>query len=417
MYDLLSDEAVSALCSNLGILSAGFIFIDPFRQLTRFFAEDGRAEQTYSTRYLWTDGEAGKRWSDAVHRLFVRVRTAQRKHAEDAGIRTEDFFRHIPKESESSYCSGEADQSVRRQHALHYVPLGEMLFTMLAWHSLSTAISRGSGSRGLDEANVGLNDEYESQPSCTWNGVDLLAGERSQSDADESGSLHTAWDTLCSKTLRLGLVWETLNVTQAGTNDHSTEFIAVAQFASKIGAIQNTDHSQLNSQSLNVAIQRYIPLFLQSLGASIQHPTICEAQAALDRYARFPILPFYVWHALDDSPKCYLVSPVWTSQQYFVEVDDAQSKFCYHLGLALSAVLPLRRIDWTLPQDLHVDGGMRCSDADPLVIANVIRLMARPLVEDHVYSSVIRENQESKKERIGALAREVIDGKGDQSTD
>jgi hypothetical protein len=43
--------------------------------------------------------------------------------------------------------------------------------------------------------------------------------------------------------------------------------------------------------------------------------------------------------------------------------------------------------------------------------------MARPLVEEHIYSSVIRENQHSKREKIEALAREIIDGNRIQPND
>jgi hypothetical protein len=292
-----------------------------------------------------------------------------------------------------------------------------MLFTMFVWRSLGIAISRGDANRALEDISVGLQDEQDASLPCSWNGVNLLEGEDAQDNIEEKHPLHEVWNASCAKTPNLISVLEALNVTRTGTGTQGEEFGAFARFVSELGGVQDGVATQLDLQSLNQAAQRLIPRFLQSLGAHTSNPTIGEALLALERYARFPIIPFYVWNILDGSPKCYLVSPVWTSQQYYVEVDDSRSSHCYHLGLALSAVLPLCRIDWTLLSGTAGENSTRTSDADPLVIANVIRLMARPLVEEHIYSSVIRENQHSKREKIEALAREIIDGNRIQPND
>src|SRR5947207_5006334 len=84
MGAVLNDEAVRALCSSLGILCAGFFFIDPIKEFTRFFDNERNEQDTYRTQYIWSDPQASEQWSDAVHRLFVQVRSAQREHAKEA---------------------------------------------------------------------------------------------------------------------------------------------------------------------------------------------------------------------------------------------------------------------------------------------------------------------------------------------
>jgi hypothetical protein len=186
-------------------------------------------------------------------------------------------------------------------------------------------------------------------------------------------------------------------------------FRALERFSRTIGAIEDNSDARLSCESLNTAIQRFLLPFLNLLGASPVPSTIRAAKIALERYARFPILPFLSWYVLDDgAPKCYLVSPIWTSQQFVIEVDDRDFQTCRHLGIALSAVSPLRSVDWTLPTDVSTTEGQLCSTADPFVVANVIRLMGRPLVEENLYSSVLREIEERGIAATKEMVKKVI---------
>jgi hypothetical protein len=416
MGDILSDEAVRSLCSKLGILSSGFFFIDPHEGWTRFFDQDERRKpKTYRTQYVWFDESAGQQWSDLIHWLFVHVRATQRTYAKKAKKRTEDFFRHIPKDSGAGYCVAEADRVLRLKYAIHYVTLGEMVFTMLAWRSLIAAVSRGKANAPLDQLNIGFEDEHNATLSCPWGGSDLLNRGHSGTGTGRWGQLRNAWEVLARSSLSLRSEWHGLGVHQSDYGPPSTQFVALTRFAIAAGAIGDGDAPQMTCALMNGAIQKNIASFLRHLGLKREPRNVRDALSAIERYSRFPLLPFYAWHALDRAPKCYLVTPVWTSQRYSVEVDDAKCRRCRHLGLALSAVSPLRRIDWTLPADLPSNNGIHSSDADPVVVANLIRLMARPLVEEHLYGKELRELKARVKEQANAKVQESIGSGGDQA--
>ena len=410
MDQVLSDEAVRALCSNLGILSTGFYFIDPLGKYTRFFKnEQGQQRQTYGTQYLWSNEEAGRTWSGVIHRLFVHMRTIQQKQSEAEGRRTEDFFRYVPKEKDISGM-GDPDKRIRLEHMFHYVPLGEMLFTMILWHSLLVAVDRGDGVLPLERLSVGLDDAWLSNPKCLWRSEDMLKADQAVTTVEESNKFALAWQILCGGTRNLASVWRKLNIYRSGTDKRGVEFDALVAFTNSISAVAVVNEESLSSEDLNAKIQTLVAIFLRQLVGEQSNLTISDALQLLERYARFPILPFYFWTGLDGAPKCYLVSPVWTSQQYGVKVDDPECPNCRHLGLALSATLPLAKIDWTLPDGISLNDRVRCSDAEPLVVSNVIRLMARPLVEEHLYSTLVREIKASHKSEIIDLVRKEVAG-------
>lgn len=394
MSALLRAEDVRSLCAKLGILSSGFFFIDPHEGWIGFFDKNKRKRpRTYRTPYVWSNATAGRRWSELVHSVFVQVRALQRRYRRRAGklrLRGEDFFRYIPKDGKPGYCVGDTDRSLRLMYALHYVTLGEMLYSMLLWRGLTAAVARGDGDLPIHKLNVGLDDAYGDSPACLWAGVDLLKEPSPANWRHITKELREAWALASGGNRCLRREWNSVGLRTSDPTGVDVAFAAVVKFAVAIG-VSSGKEAAPSPEALNTAMQRGLPLFLSRLGAHQVPRTIRSALSAVERYARFPILPFYVWTALDGVPKCYLVVPVWTSQQYWVDVDDIACTQCRHLGLALSAVSPLRRLDWTLPASIGTCGETGMSDADPVAVANLIRTFGRPLVEEHLYGREIRE--------------------------
>lgn len=409
MDRVLKDDAVHALCANLGISSAGFIFIDPVKQFTRFFDNDSDQQKTYHTEYLWQNTEAKHLWVDTVHRLFVQVREAQgqlQKSEATTENRTEDFFRYLPKDDCVDVYFGEAERNSRLQYTLHYVSLGETLFTMLAWRNLLAAVNFGLGETSLTGLDVPFDAALRLPLACEWNGASLLRMKY----ADEQNQIVELWHTVCNSTSTLSSVFAALGVSASEGNKQSLERRALVTFIAMLAEQPGTDFVDLPDEQLNLKIQALIPCFLRRLYSGELKEDVLASLHALERYARFPVMPFHVWHVLDGSPKCYMVSPVWTSQQYSVPVDDVP---CRHLGLALCAVQPLSKIDWTIPELHGSPPPSWCSEAGPVLVANVIRLMARPLVEQHLYSSAVRELQLRLEDEFTTKTQNVIHRDGE----
>lgn len=390
MESVLSDESVRSMCKHLGILSGGFLFRDELRKLTRFFSEDLNDEpKTYRTDYIWFNSEAEK-WTDLVHSIFVHVRTSQYNYSKKMNMRMEDYFRYIPKDYGLDCCIAKEEQQLRRIHSVHYVSLGEMLFTLLVWRHIAAGVALHGPNFPLDQLNIDLDVEDERLGAWSWDGVDLLHPGSLGADLQWLDELAEAWKTLYSGKPSLRMEWGLLGLRrEVPPGDAAIENFALHKFASTIGAIQESpEQGTVSDEALWAAIQGSTANLLQILGVARDVSTVGDALQTIERYARFPLLPFYAWHALDGAPKCYLVSPVWTSQQHAVTVDHID---CRHLGLALCAVAPLRRIDWTLPPKFSPSDAPHLSDADPAVLANILRLMARPLVEGLLYSRVVDE--------------------------
>jgi len=268
-----------------------------------------------------------------------------------------------------------------------------MLFTIMAWRCLAVGLQLRGGAAPLADLDIGLGQVFPVYATCRWNGVDLLNSAHFRESGGRSDLLEAAWHELWGNRDCLRHDWHLLGLHSTASGNTTMERDALLTFIIGIGGLgPAASKAAVTDDVLNSAIQRNIANFIRHLGIIEQPGTVAEALTLIERYARLPILPFYMWHALDGAAKCYLVNAVWTSQKYNVVVDDAWGR-CRHLGLALSAVAPLLRIDWTIPRSSSLGSEMRCSDADPLVLVNVIRLMARPLVEEHVYNSVFETVQ------------------------
>ena len=405
MQPVLDEDAVYSLCASLGILSSGFLFVDPNIGKTHFFnSYDQRMPTTYRTRYVWRAADAEARWGALVHRLFVHVREVQAKQASPELPRTEEYFRYLPPDDGPGFYVAKADRDAREDLVLHYVPLGEMLFCILAWRSLIAGIVLLGEDASLGGDLITLDQTYAFSQTCIWDNVDLLI-EDSPLQPEWRQQLREAWQTISGESASLRRDWELFEVAGSELSPPSLMRHALLTFVRNLVDQPRLEREEgATDEYLNRAVLSSLMVLLNRLGVPSEPKTLKEALTSLERYARFPILPFYFWHALDPAPRCYLVSPVWTSQQYSIEV--AGNAACRHLGLALSAVMPLQNLDWTLPKKIGGEDQAYYSGTHPLVVTNVMRLMARPLVEGNLYSSAVRELEERVAEQFKAKVKE-----------
>lgn len=381
MQCLLQSAEVFQLCVRLGIDSAGFLFQDVFKSWTKFFREQG-PPLTYSTPYIWSTEEKQARWSPFVHALFVRIREAQQDLVKPDKARTEDYFSYIPHDpwNDTSFC--EQERSYRKELGLHYCTLGEMAFTMAAWRILRTAEAQGRSAVPIAALPLSLSDPCE-QNSYRWLGRDLL---RPMGGSTADAVHRTDWSEALPVRRSLGEEWGELGLARESGPAVSAIRVAFIRFIGALNVPETSFIPEIDDAALLRLTIAALPAFFRHLGCPATCNTVADCSEMFERKARFPVPAFYAWQLLDGVPRSYLVSPVWTSQKYTVRTEHGT---CRHLGLALCAVRPLSRIDWTLPE--QTVASRHVSAADPIVISNVLKLMARPLVEGSLYDTAVRE--------------------------
>ena len=386
MQRIVDDEVVLSLCERLGICSTGFLFHDTLKNITRFYREN-KASPTYRTHYLWNDASLHEDWSNCLQWLFVKVRESQYSARRDGNIRAEDYFVNLPVSQHDSRVF-EPERSWRQQFGVHYCSVGEMLYSATLWRLLSLARDSGLGRVAVTELNMPLDHCGNDKAPCTWRGKPVIPTRRYglARETEEAITLfQELWSSEIGPQQRWYDEWPTLLLSLP---DHSpnvplrSAVLAFIERANLMPSVSGIDIA--NDTALNQALIAAAPRFVEWLSYEDEVKTVDDALLVLETLARLPILPFYFWNALNAAPTCYCVIPIWTSQNHWVTVPDGK---CYHLGLALTGIRPLQAWDWTFDaSDVE-----QCSMAEPLVLINVLRLMARPLVENNLYECLWTE--------------------------
>jgi len=413
MQAILDDEVVVSLSERLGIVSTGFLFHDIFKNKTRFF-EIGKTPPTYSLTYLWDDQQPHEELSGCVHWLFLKVRHLQYELRIRGEPFAEDYFANIPCDSADRRAHN-SEEPWRRKYNIHYCTVGEMLFTAFTWRVLSIAIDAGFGQTLINQIYMNVNSPL-SNSECRWRNqfvTQPVSNFESQKDGVNAILFSEFWDKSVRNKGIWHEEWETLLLSSTNPAFQVLHRNAVFQFIKRCGFTAERTIEDINdTEMLNRVFQSAIPNFLIWLNNGQPPGTVNESLTVLETMARFPILPFFYWNATNGAPMCYFVAPVWTSQKYAIIVPSGK---CRHLGLALSGVRPLSKLDWTL-NEANIK---RCSNAEVLVIISYLRLMARPLVEGNLYHWLLREIEEQRvdfvTDKIKSRWQQTDDNKGEKS--
>lgn len=408
MQTTLECDEVVALCGRLGICSAGFMFLDRFTRMTRFFSTTPEPSPTYKTPYISRSPLISEALSDELHILFVHIREQQSNWLDREDSVVPEYLRYLPA---ADYCIVQEETPLREQYGIHYCSYGEMVVTTFLWRALSAASGAGRSDEPF-ESILPLPFDFISpqEPSLRW-GPEELFDKIDVFVATRGGPalLRDVW----GKKIRPGITWRdewpALRLDHE-MNQHSEASRRAGLTFCRALAADDTGKSAvglaIDDETINRSYSAALMPLLQALGCRAKPATVRDALRALEAFARFPVPPFYVWNALERDPKVYCVVPVWSSQGYPIVHNEREYN---HFGLALTGLSPMRKIDWTWPADLPEAECQWPVNTDPLIVTSLLRLMARPLVEHSLYGRLVKFAEETTKEELGDNAKAVLD--------
>lgn len=409
--ELIEDGDTEALCRELGLRSAGFLFLDVHQRVMRALAnyrDDPSlaalvdVSRVVRTPYYWSSQNSA-RYEGLLHSLFYFVREWQDSEdiswdPNDRDFRVEtEFLLYLPSVSACDIASDRA-----KEMDVHYCQVGDLWLTILLWRMACCARDAGFGESSLNE----LDDEFFDAPiaskACNWRGRDLL-GHDHLARAPELVGLVDLWRGKAC----VGATWReefTDLVTDNSVEGRlrSWRWQVALGMARQLGVPSDEAGPHVSQCSLLLSVA---PKFVRSLvrdGVSV--PEALTANHLIDfieRRSRFPVLPFFIWNVIEDQPVTYLVSPIWTSQQYPVKVLGAD---CQHIGLALCAVDVIPEFEPGDVRTLLAKEGEARREPSAAVLTSLLRVVARPLVEGSLYASGVMaaRNEHDFLKRVGA---------------
>lgn len=394
--DLVADKDIEALCRELGVRSAGFLFLDVHERVLRFVARmrddpellaATNVSRSVKTPYYWASGQSAK-YEKLIDSLFVLVREWQvsedvqwAENERDCQVDTE-YLSYLPSVSASELMTARA-----KEMDVHYCQVGDLWLTIFVWRMLCCARDAGLGESAIHSIDEGLLDLPLDTKECRWRGHNLLEPSLAI-ELPALGELAGLWkDVACvGSTWRLELA-ELLRDDAPNGEKRSWREHAAVDVARRIGALRDEEVSTNSFAATLIAVApKFVRSFVSNEADTCDVQTVNELIGVVERRARFPILPFFLWNVVEQGPITYLVAPVWTSQQYPVKVLDSD---CQHIGLALCAVDPIpefesRDLDTVIPR-----GMSKHREPPAAVLVSLLRVIARPLVEGSLYASAV----------------------------
>jgi hypothetical protein len=408
MQSTLEREEVVSLCSRLGICSAGFMFLDRFTRMTTFFTTTSEPSPTYKTPYISTSSTFSQDLRDEIHVLFIQMREKQVGWLDDDRATVPEYFRCLPSLDSSLF---KEEQDLRDRFGIHCCSHGEMVVTTFLWRSLIAARKAGRGGEQVESAlPLALASAADASiEQLEWSGDNLF--KKVHQFATARGQSQAVLKEVWHEHVRPGTTW--LDEWRALRLNHERfEYSEIARraglrFCEAIGGKAPGTYDALISddENINRIFSAALMPLLKSLSQEVEPKTVDYALAQLESYARFPIPPFYVWNALDLDPKAYCVVPVWSSPGH--PLPHRERKY-YHFGLALTALRPIRQIDWTWPNASVCPVSHRALEIDPLIVTSLLRLMARPLVEQSLYDPLVRYALAQGEKKMQGLYKRAL---------
>lgn len=400
MQDIVFSEPVTSSCKDMGIASTAFLYHDLLTQNTRFY-EKGKTPETYGTRYLWGDGCTHEKWSRCLQWLFETDRTIK-INSRDTGISyEEDYFVNLPCKNPAPRTLSE-ESEWKENYKIHYCTVGEIIYTCFVWRALSMAFTLGQGDLMLDKLCLEMDALLDGQSNkCLWRDRNVLDPRDNAMYMEELSTFSDFWSEIHKSGAKWRDVYTSLLLDGVEDRDKISNRAAVIKFLSVIHPEGSHIPEDVCLSLLNNRLSQSIERFVCWVGFGDKPRTVSEALFVVETSARFPILPYYYWNAVNRAPMCYLVTPVWTSQNYSIEVPAGK---CHQLGVSLTAVVPLVELDWTLIEETK----QRSVDIPVRLITDYLRLMARPLVENNLYAYSLKELEEKLKEQMTDQYEKVL---------
>ncbi|MEM6483368.1 MAG: hypothetical protein AAF662_00045 [Pseudomonadota bacterium] len=370
-YDkLLHNEDASAYFENLGLASAGFLFEDIPSDRYNFFSGDPDAHRSYLVPYL-VEGVARESKAQAaawLHTLFVHVRESQLEEQDENSEYLPDHIAWL-------------DTEPRPWKACR---IGEIFFWCYLWRLMLQATETSTSASlelrackvelhwaqsGKSVSDVWLSKQHENSAGIIgWNFVKEPVPHQFQSIHESS--------------------WiEALNAIHLPKSGAviASEFRKLNLPVNESGILQRD-----SPESWEQALRNPARTFLEKYCAGF---TRDETLLWIERNAPFPILPFYVWNAVDRSPKTYFVSLIWQSPSQPVRKNRAAR---HAVGFALCATRPFDSIEHQLPDSWAK------AEYSPAEISSLLGDLSSPLVDANFYAPISKQLMKLREREVMA---------------
>lgn len=432
---------------TLGVWVGGFIFVDPtsgrvvplFRQRA---ASHDPSMQSFALPYTWRRFP-GKPTESLIDDMFYQWRSSESLTGPwDDTHWPPEYYMDLPE-----LCLSEKEQTAARsvfeEIGCHYCPYGEVLFFTLAWRFLlRIAQCKGwlADPRSLTFDLVAEGRRAEDQdPQSLWS-TELWTNNASREISwyeharSLRGDLDAAWHQIMRTTVDIGSAtdgwradWRVLQLVRISSDGVlllgeglspllaycalSLELLGnkatagrLRRYRSQLLPDQPVGHETM--ARINTLLQETILEVLTGCGSTHeQSGTVADSLRMLHRMARFPVLPYYYWAAVDPVPRAHLVVPVWHSTAETIRLPVTRPSFPFPLrsaatprtaatnivGVAVVGVTPFAGLDPTLDANCSTSA----SDGDPrkrlYLVREYFELLARPVVDLYFYRRVAQK--------------------------
>lgn len=402
-------------------------------------------------------------YQELIDGLFLGRRGKQPLMGGEQNIYSPEFYWQLAQIYHKKYHRFEPSEFTQYLHDQRspyvYCPIGEMAFFLYAWRLLFRHFQRtGSLTDSISEnlsfsreekarcANIWRLDVWQKhsgiRPELDWlRTLDDLGKSEEPSKfrdnlvrqwADVHQRLDVGVDGSADISQYWKLDWFSLGLLKKGANHFNggkpTDMLfSLLEFARSLNKGHNWVFEDLGSlrdsiqeksvvdwkdlERLDSALQACALAFLRKGMNGIR--SISALLSELHSLARFPLLPYFYWTAIDGLPKEHFVFPIWESWRFPVEVrvperDGRSSTFTIPaVGIALIAISPMQEMRITgfdpadVKQTKFVEAHRRLFRTERVFVR-----IARPLIDAAFYGVLIRDSahMEGRAEQVESWA-------------
>jgi hypothetical protein len=282
------------------------------------------------------------------------------------------------------------EAQLRRSLLCHYCPIGEMLFCLYAWRLLL----RNGQAQGFDArcspGDISRVPASEPAKTVIWPPADLGTPESAWLKylRSDGAAILPLWreiserldsQTWASDLTVLGVIAGTgagglPNESNRALLNYATYVVKVSggkhkRLFSQLSALSDTvrkkgwPQRQEDLKRLDCALQSAVLAYLE-IGHSRARPTIGDLLRVLHAKARFPVIPYFYWLAIDPCPRSHLVLPVWRAttsnppvlvwfreprtRTECITFKNRKKRDLAVVGVGVLAIEPSADFDWTL---------------------------------------------------------------------
>ena len=459
-----SDTSYARACLGLGVM--GYIFIDPeTRDLVPLFSSSA-VPAALELPWYWRN-EAAAVNTPLVNEMFVAWRRSESlEFPLTTSLFPPEYLYYLPVASQEDCSFVHPDeQRFRSRHSCHYVPLGEVLFFMMAWRVLLCfGISKSASLKDfishLDQHCTG-GGSHARETQCLWSDAyppPLAVREFTWNTYAHHlhSDVRLLWDAAVRR-FDTGPSPEQIllrGISACGGLPRRDCLEGFARTACGVSAVQEYmkhiadvlgctlddiwDRTRLFGRTdLTVAsYERDTRLLLRVLSRLVAQMVLRTDDAdvvpsdaprilrELQQYVRFPLLPYYYWAVLDGWPRTHLVCPVLQPfhqrisickprtasashhiPSYHIAYREAANATTPVVGVCVLGVDPIVEVDWTVRDQDAAD-----SVAPERLgrIRDYISVLAEPVIDNAFYAMILQERQRHRLSEFSKYVRGML---------